>query len=106
MRTLKNVSNADELDMRPAVGLAGDESEKARKFVFYPAGSKVNPREAERQAREGVEMTDDQALAILTSPHGIGGWVDMTKPASPTLDGTPVEPKDVGVETAAKKSGK
>jgi hypothetical protein len=106
MRTLKNVSNADELDMRPAVGLAGDESEKGRKFVFYPAGSKVNPREAARQAAEGVEMTDEQALTILTSPHGIGGWVDMTKPADPILDGEHVTPQEAGIDTAAKKTGK
>lgn len=77
-RKLRYVGTADEVDMRPVVGLAGKETDEALKFIFYPVGSKIDPAAGNRQAFDGVEVTENQALAILTSPYRVWGFADIT----------------------------
>lgn len=82
-RVIKYLGSLDALDMRPALGLVGDESEEARKFVFYRVGSRVDPDAGARQRHEGVEMTDEQALLLVTHPDIVGLFVDATPDADP-----------------------
>lgn len=91
-RQLAYLGPMARVDMRQVVGFKlDDESDKAKKFIFF---GKVAPavharrsdddrREAERQHREGVEMTNDQALAILTAPDRPTGFADLTDQAKP-----------------------
>lgn len=87
MRTLAYLGPMTRVDMRQTVGYAlDDDSDKAKKFIFFGKVSEaVNSRrsvddqkEAARQHREGVQMTDDQALAILTAPQRPDGFADLT----------------------------
>lgn len=82
-RVLKYVGPADRLDLRPVVGLAGEETDEARKFIFHRYGSRVDPTAGERQYREGVTVTEQQALALLTHPDILGGFADVTEDAPP-----------------------
>lgn len=81
-RRLRFDGDHDSVDMRPVVGFkpGTDEydSEEAQKFVFYPPRSKTNPLAGARQFRDGVAMTEEQALEILTSPYRVWGFSDIT----------------------------
>ena len=87
MRKLRYTGTADMVDMRPVVG------KDSEKFVFYSRRSKRNPKEGERQHLEGVEVSNDDALAILTSPHRVWGFEDITDAANPVVEGQGPEPQ-------------
>lgn len=87
MRKLRYVGTADKVDMRPVVGRAGDDSPTGLKFVFYARTSKTNRKEGERQHAEGVEVSDKDAMEILTSPHRVWGFEDITDAEHPVLEG-------------------
>ncbi len=84
-RILKFIGTADKLDMRPAVGLADDDSDEAKKFIFYRLGTRSSDEDAQKiaaqQWADGVEVTEDQALAILTNENRLWGFADVTNAA-------------------------
>jgi len=106
MRRLAYLGSFERVDMRNVVG------KEDPKFIFFgaldPAKIRRRTLEEVRTAAEqhanGVEVTNDQALAILTSPNAPAGFYDFTEkdPQPATAgDAQAVAPESIGVRVNA-----
>jgi len=101
MRRIAYLGDFERLDMRNAVG------KDEKKFIFFGA---LDPAFAKRRTIEevktaalqhanGVEMTNEDALKILTTPDVPGGFYDYTdKEVAPATmaDAQAVNPEAIG----------
>lgn len=112
MRKIAYLGEFERVDMRAVVGMAGDESDEARKYIFYgrvdPARARRRTadeqREANRQHTEGVEVTNERALNILTSRDTPAGFYDLTDAEaqpSTAADAQAVAPGTIGIPVVA-----